>query len=454
MQDDPEDPEEKQNPSLFWKVAGKLGALILVVGSLAAIVHISLGMRDRYKDWKDTNVVYFAPRSPNGVIIERSSWTDAELLYDALEIVAITDTGREFTSRSWGRPFGLMKTWEPAKNQLACFVGLKDDDGRMSTLALFDPVHLDREDSYTFDFVGELTDPTNPYNDNHVGQFSINDIELVNVNGEDLVCLTVGDAIVPYPLVILGDRLKREIFRLWHPGAYGSIGVIIDKGDQGDQTPYLLLLGLNNRLSPWPKLPNAGDRQGHRYVIMAINLRKVLELEDDVLKGQGTVKHRGYIPSIPPWKDHTEGGGPIDQKKYDEALEKIKEWIGDHDQLIQYRVFDEVFTKQIDALAISRRQTLASVTYRRFNRESLNRWLRLKEKGEDRAASVEGETWFVYIEVVNGKLEIYTVPEYKMRNRAELTAVASEPLEPFEPIPLQELVEARLAESKREEGRN
>lgn len=454
MQDDPEDPEEEQNPSLFSKYGRMITDIIISLGIIvASCVSIPL-IHDRYKDWKDTNVVYFAPRSPNGVIIERSSWTDAELLYDALEIVAITDSGREFASRSWGRPFGLMKTWEPAANQLACFVGLKDDDGRMSTLALFDPKDRDREDSYTFDFVGELTDPRNPYKDNHVGQFSINDIELVNVNGKDLVCLTVGDAIVPHPLVILDDTLEQELLRLWHPGAYGSIGVIIDKGDQGDQAPYLLILGLNNRLSPWVKLPNAGDRQGHRYVIMAINLRKVLELEDDVLKGQGTVKHRGYIPSILPWKPFTEGGGPIDQEDYDKDLEKIKEWIGDHAQLIQYHVFDEVFTKQVDELAISRRQTLASVTYRRFNRESLERWLRLKEEGEDRAASAEGETWFVYIEVVDGKLQVYTVPEYKMRNPAELTAVASEPLEPFEAIPLEELVEARLAESKREEGRN
>ncbi len=68
-----------------------------------------------------------------------------------------------------------------------------------------------------------------------------------------------------------------------------------------------------------------------------------------------------------------------------------------------------------------------------------------------RAHSAEGEKWFVFIEVVDGKLEAYPEPEYKMRNLAESPAVT---LEPFKSMLLQELVVARLAESKREEGRN
>lgn len=405
---------------------------------------------DRYKDSKDTNVVYFAPRSANGVIIERSKRTDAVLAEAALEIVAVTDTGREYASHSWGRPFGLMKTWQPAVNQRACFVGLRDDNGLMSTLALFDPNQADRKDDYTFDFVGERTDPANPYKDNHVGQFSINDIELVNVNDKDLVCLTIGEAIVPYPLVILGDRLQREIFRLWHPGAYASIDIITDTKDQ---TPYLLIVGLNNRLSPRTKLPNADDdRQGHRHVIMAINLKEVLELEDDVLKGQGTVKHRAYIPSIHRWKHFTEGGGPIDQKDYDDYLVVIKDWIVKHDRLIQYRVIDDVFVARLDEPRMSRKQTLASVTYKRLgSRKCLIKWQELKEEGEDYEASKVGEQWTVRIEVVAGKLKVYSDPEYKLRNLAEMEAV---PLKPFEPILLQDLVEARLAESKKEQGRN
>ena len=444
--------KRNSNPTLFSTLLRFLGTLILVGASLVFIILGSIEFSNWYKDRKDTNVVYFAPRSPNGVIIERSSWTDAELLYDALEIVAITDTGREYASRSWGHPFGLMKTWERAVNHLACFVGLKDDDGRTSSLVLYDPKYPDRERYYTFDFVGERTDPTNPYKDNHVGRFSINDIELVNVNGEDLVCLTVGDAIVPYPLVILDGSLEQELLRLWHPGAYASIDIITDVKDQ---TPYLLIVALNNRLSPWEKVPNAGDRQGHRHVIMAINLRKMLELEDDVLKGRGTVEHLGYIPSIRPRKRFTEGGGPIDQEDYDKYLGIIKDWIDKHDRLIQYRVIDDVFVARVGEPAISRKQTLASLTYKRFkSREFLTKWQELKNKGEDHKASKVGESWIVYIEVVGGNLQVYPVSEYKMRNPAELPTDASEPVKLFELILLKELVENRLAESKREEADN
>lgn len=440
-------------PSLFLKIVQLLGAISLVAASLIGMILGYRELRNQYNDSKDTNVVYFAPRSPNGVIIERSSWTNAELLHDALEIVAITDTGREYASHSWGRPFGLMKTWERAVNHLVCFVGLKDDDGRMSSLVLYDPKDRERERYYTFDFVGERTDTTNPYKDNHAGQFSINDIELVNVNGKNLVCLTVGDAIVPYPLVILDDSLEQELLRLWHPGAYASIDIITDVKDQ---TPYLLIVALNNRLSPWEKLPNAGDRRGHRNVIMAINLRTMLELEDDVYKGQGTVKHRAYIPSVHRWKDVTDGGGLIEQKEYNYLLKEIEEWIVKDDQLIQYRVFDEVFVARVSELSISRKQSLASVTYRRFkSREYLNKWQELKNKGEDHEASKVGESWFVRIQVVGGTLEVYADPEFKMRNLAEIEAVTLKPLKkPFKAITLAKLVETRIAESEREQGGN
>lgn len=309
-----------------------------VLAAWVMLIAFIIGFPKAFLFLTDGTVAYYAVTNSNGSLaIGRDHEGRLVDSPDAVRVARYSKGGRELGSVIWGQPIRSMLQWDRSVPGMIwgqnierwCIV---THEGSQGTIDAFKAIGPGRRDVFTWEFAleKELQNPNEDvYRSNRVGNNDISYIALARSGERDLICFTIGGIVLPYGIVVLEltDQGFVEIYRLWHPGAFGSISVVnsVDEQSKTERSQVLVVTGLNSHLIDSAVTSAKPNRPPYRSVLLSINLDKLPEAK---------VVKPPVPPDYFPWVKKV---AQLDDTLYCDHLERIDAWIK-RSKFLDYRV--------------------------------------------------------------------------------------------------------------------